>query len=1031
MRRALRWARNLLIGIALLIALGIAALLYFLQHLATTPLAPEPEIPLLEWKKPLPSGSAEPAEWEQRALADQQALFDPDIFANPPKEYQPWTRWWWPGNVVNENELVREMQVFAEQGFGGVEIQAMSADVSEIDKSDPRWGENGWNSPAFYSNVRAVLDAANDLDMRVDITAGSGWPSGGPHVGLQDGMHSLVHGEKIVKGPSELNIKLPPPKMPVHWRAMSWLNLFMPMGFFADGYETLLTVVASRVQENGRSINPLDIRDQIKLDASSSIVLDDNVDENGILQWNVPSGEWAITAFYKVPGGESGMAAIPQSTYVVDHFDSERLNAHYNYLFRAETELAGYFGEQLRGFFNDSFEFKEERLWPKEQFTDFQHTHGYDPRPHLQAIVQTGHDFSMFHWAKIEATHEYTLGDKGNRFEHDWEQSVSDSFIARFIDGSRDWAEAHNLASRTQAYGFEFDLIKAAGHTSIPETEQQGGSMLFMKMPSSGAWLYDRPLVTAESFIHKRRAWMSTPAKVKVQAQQLFAAGVNQIIYHGSPYQIQNPEQRGYPADGWYPFTSSTFSEDFSEQHPHWQQLKQLNHYIARLQYLLRLGEPEVDVLVYYPWLGFPLEGIGEDAFLVAGQFDGEPEVSNETPVPVPLPAGYHDPRETWLASVLPIIQSLEAGGLTWQWINPEKAAELSTDNGNLRLEKHTYKALLLHDTSAIENKLATHIAMLAENGASVLTSGEKPDQQPGLSARKSESLSDADKNVAAAMQRLSAHAAQLKELSTKHGLYQAKGIQQLRRRLVNGEVLIYLNNTHRKARTLDIRLPESVSSISAIDAWTGTSWPVSPKPIAVNQHKAVNLSLPAYSAIVLLVGPPGSAPLDDTRSEAMQYFAGATRTNSTQIESWQLTVENQTIALDTLGDWREIPTLQDSDATAQYSSTLNLSNPGSGRYILDLGEVFGVASVSINGKHAGEAAVVPFELDITGYLQPGENRVDIELVPPRRNARVKNLADHASGASAGIASSDRSAAGLAGPIQLQYWQLGTNQKDK
>ena len=60
------------------------------------------------------------------------------------------------------DELVREMRVFAAQGFSGVEIQAIGADVSDSD----------WDSPAFYANVRAVLDAAGELDMRVDLTAG-------------------------------------------------------------------------------------------------------------------------------------------------------------------------------------------------------------------------------------------------------------------------------------------------------------------------------------------------------------------------------------------------------------------------------------------------------------------------------------------------------------------------------------------------------------------------------------------------------------------------------------------------------------------------------------------------------------------------------------------------------------------------------------------------------------------------------------------------------------------------------------------
>ncbi len=970
MSRLWRWTRNLVIGVALALIMGIAAVLLLLHHLATAPLAPEPDLTLLSWQRPLPEAPLALAEWEQRALADQLALFDPELFAAPPREYAPWTRWWWPGNVVDTEELIREMQVFAAQGFGGVEIQVIGADVSDTDKSDPRWGENGWDTPAFYANVHAVLGVAASLDMQVDLTAGSGWPSGGPHIGLKDGMQSLVHGERIVTGPGMVHGAPPPPQMPVHWRVLSWLNLMMPMGFFADDHASLLTVVASRVRDNGRSVNPLDIRDQISLEPGSGISLDAYLDEQGELQWEVPEGEWAITAFYRVPGGETGMAAIPGATYVVDHFDSDRLNAHYNYLFRPETGLSDYFGQPLRAFFNDSFEFKEERLWPRDQFAFFQQRFGYDPRPLMQSVVQTGHDFAMFHWAKIEASHEYSTGDSGRRFESDWEQGVSEAFIERFIDGSRRWAEAHGLASRTQAYGFEFDLIKAAGHTSIPETEQQGGSMLFMKMPSSGAWLYGRPLVTAEAFIHKRRAWMSTPAKVKVQAQQLFAAGVNQLIYHGSPYQVQNPEARGYIADGWYPFATSAFSEDFSEQHPHWQQLAGINTYIARQQYLLRLGKPEVDVLVYYPWLGFPLEGIGEDAFLVAGQYDGEPPVSNETPIPVPLPAGYNDPREQWLASIFPVLQELESRGLTWQWINPEKVAALQANADGLQLDDARYAALLLHEVPAMAPALAKHVADLGAAVTSVV------------------------------------------ELVPGAVTYQAQGVQQVRRRLSNGDLLIYLNNTERQSRRLEIELQEDFPEAGVIDAWTGNRWPLRQK------SGLITMDLPGYGARVLLAA---SSPLAETRSDTERYLAAAELAATTEITGWQLQAENYSLRLDALLDWREIAVLANSQAEAIYRSEVTVADPDEGRFVLDLGEVFGVAHLSVNGRRTGTLSVVPFSMDVSDYLQPGINQIEIRLVPPRRNSQVEEVAAASSSAAMRM-STDLTTVGMLGPVRLQHW---------
>ena len=49
--------------------------------------------------------------------------FSSQDFNNPSLSFAPFTRWWWPGNDVVEQELKREIKMFAENHFGGVEIQ--------------------------------------------------------------------------------------------------------------------------------------------------------------------------------------------------------------------------------------------------------------------------------------------------------------------------------------------------------------------------------------------------------------------------------------------------------------------------------------------------------------------------------------------------------------------------------------------------------------------------------------------------------------------------------------------------------------------------------------------------------------------------------------------------------------------------------------------------------------------------------------------------------------------------------------------
>ena len=56
-------------------------------------------------------------------------------------------------------------------------------------------------------------------------------------------------------------------------------------------------------------------------------------------------------------------------------------------------------------------------------------------------------------------------------------------------------------------------------------------------------------------------------------------------------------------------------------------------------------------------------------------------------------------------------------------------------------------------------------------------------------------------------------------------------------------------------------------------------------------------------------------------------------------------------------------------------------------RYLVRLGDWEGaVTEVMVNGKRAGNIAVLPFELDVTEYITRGTNRIDILVYGTLRN---------------------------------------------
>jgi hypothetical protein len=97
-------------------------------------------------------------------------------FERPPDDARIMMRWWWFGPAVVKPELEREMRTMKSGGIGGFEVQPTYP--LETDHNFP------YLSAEFLSDLRFVSDKAKDLGLRFDLTLGSGWPFGGPHISL-------------------------------------------------------------------------------------------------------------------------------------------------------------------------------------------------------------------------------------------------------------------------------------------------------------------------------------------------------------------------------------------------------------------------------------------------------------------------------------------------------------------------------------------------------------------------------------------------------------------------------------------------------------------------------------------------------------------------------------------------------------------------------------------------------------------------------------------------------------------------------
>jgi hypothetical protein len=99
------------------------------------------------------------------------------------------------------------------------------------------------------------------------------------------------------------------------------------------------------------------------------------------------------------------------------------------------------------------------------------------------------------------------------------------------------------------------------------------------------------------------------------------------------------------------------------------------------------------------------------------------------------------------------------------------------------------------------------------------------------------------------------------------------------------------------------------------------------------------------------------------------------------------------TRSYDNLVDWTESddPAVRYYSGNAVYSNTFTLGDNdlSGGRVTIDLGEVMVLATVKVNGRDAGGAWTFPYRLDITEFVNPGVNTLEVTVYNNWRNRLI------------------------------------------
>ncbi|MFP4502295.1 MAG: glycosyl hydrolase [Candidatus Hydrogenedentota bacterium] len=385
-------------------------------------------------------------------------------------------------------------------------------------------------SPEWMRMLAHTTREAKRLGIGVDLNLGTGWPYGGPHIGKEHAAKRMGFDMKRLR-PGK------PPQKRTPEEALHVLRAFSDDGEIVD--------------------------------------LKPHIEEDGAVAWTTPErGRWHVVAGVLAPTGQQVKRAAPGGDgNVMDHFSAEALD---QYLARFEAAFADYEAPMPRCVFNDSFEVYGAN-WTPGLFDTFIEKRGYDLRDHLPALLHKGEE------------------DMVRRVRHDYRWTVAELLMEDFTRPWTAWAHERGMRTRNQAHGSPANLLDLYHAVDIPETEHfgpEGIDRLFWKFASSAAHRDAPGLASAESCTWLGEHFQVTLNEVRRSIDQLFLAGINHVVYHGTPY---SPADAPWP--GWQ-FYASTW---VAPKNPLWREWPALNTYFARCQAILQRGEAAPGILVYFP----------------------------------------------------------------------------------------------------------------------------------------------------------------------------------------------------------------------------------------------------------------------------------------------------------------------------------------------------------------------------------------------------------------------------------------------
>ena len=865
------------------------------------------------------------------------------------RDMKPWSRWWWLGSIGDEKTLTSEMEKYAANGIGGLEITPIYGVRGFEDQFVP------FLSPAWMRNFEHTLKEARRLGLGIDLATGTGWPFGGPWLDDTDAAHYLAHKTYSVSAGSRL--------------AEPVTLLQRELVRYAGQRRTPIAELKQPITANP-NLQELAI-DQIRFTQALPLVslmafpaqgepvdLTAKVQDNGQLAWTAPQegGAWTLYALFQGQHGKMVERAGPGGEgYAMDHLSSAALQ---RYLAKFDAAFGQDGTNGLRAFFNDSYEVDDsdgEADFTPAFFDEFARRRGYDLRTRLP---------ELFAPAETETS---------SRVLSDYRETVSDLILDEFTTPWREWAKARGTLTRNQPHGSPANVLDLYAASDIPE--QEGNGILAMKLASSAAHLTGKRLVSAETATWLNEHFLSTLGELKTTVDTFLLGGINHNCYHGTAF---SPPDEPWPGFQFYA------SVELSPANPFWDDLSFVNAYVTRAQSFLQSGQSSEDVLLYYNI---------HDRWAQRG--DGRLPHFGHGRDPVGVTAG-----ET--------AAELRTLGLGFDYVSDRLLTNVFAFGRNeLRSGEASYRAVVVPATRYMPTATLEQLITLADGGATILLLDRLPETPPGLGAdhdafqrlvaRIRENATERDGLTTAKigagkfliggdLKSLVSHEATLRPETMV-----TRGLEFVRRRTAAGEMYFIVNKGSQQIADW-VPLQSSAKSAALYDPMSGRSGVAAFRSSASGASEVYLQLAPDESCVVQL----HRAPL--TGKNPWIYWRSAGDAVPLQGE-WAVNFIRGGPSLpaarriSALKSWTEFG----GDGLEAFSGTANYRMefprpPGAPKgWQLDLGEVANSARVRLNGHEIAGLVQAPWRVVFPASVLLERNLLEIEVTNLAAN-RVADL---------------------------------------